>query len=133
MNEVKTFDFSTLYTTIPHTEQKSRIKELIECCFSKKNGEQRYQYLVIGRDKSYSVNSHSKSNPKYKQDEIIQMLDILIDNIFAKFGGRVFQQTIDIPMGINCALLFDYLFLHAYEADFLQGLLKIKDENNPIP
>ena len=37
----------------------------------KKNGEQRHQYLIIGRDKSYSGKSHSKSNYKYKQDEII--------------------------------------------------------------
>ena len=41
---------------------KSSIKELIQRCFSKKNGEQRYQYLVIGRDKSYFVKSDSKSN-----------------------------------------------------------------------
>ena len=37
-NIIKTFDFSTLYTTIPHTLLKSRIKELIQRCFSKKNG-----------------------------------------------------------------------------------------------
>jgi hypothetical protein len=30
-----------------------------------------YQYLIIGRDKSYSAKSHSKSNDKYKEDEII--------------------------------------------------------------
>jgi hypothetical protein len=52
------------------------------------------------------------------------MLDFLIDNIFVLFGGRVFQQTIGIPMGTNCAPRLADLFLHAYEADFLQGLLK---------
>jgi hypothetical protein len=40
-------------TTIPHMLLKSRIKELIQRCFSQKNREQRYQYLVIGREKSY--------------------------------------------------------------------------------
>jgi len=39
----------------------------------------------------------------------------------------VFQQAIGIPMGTNCAPLLSDLFLHAYEADILQGLLKIKD------
>ena len=33
------------------------------------------------------------------------MLDFLIDNIFLRFGGRVLQQTIGIPMGTKCALL----------------------------
>jgi hypothetical protein len=55
------------------------------------------------------------------------MLDFLIDNIFVLFGGRVFQQTIDIPIGTNCAPLLVDLFLHAYEADFLQGLPMNKD------
>ena len=34
---------------------------------------------------------------------------------------------IGIPMGTNCAPLLAYLFLHTYEADCLQGLLKNKD------
>jgi hypothetical protein len=74
-NSIKAIDFSTLYTTITHTLLKSRIKELIQRCFSKKNGDQRYLYLVVGRDKYCFVKSHSKAKNKYKQDEIIQMLD----------------------------------------------------------
>jgi len=36
-NSIKTFDFSTLYTTIPQAQLKSRHKELVQHCFSKKN------------------------------------------------------------------------------------------------
>ena len=89
---IKTVDISSLYTTIPHTLLKSMNTELIQCYFSKKNGTQRYQCLVTGRDKSYFVKSHSKSNNNYKQDEIIQILDFLIDNIFVMFGGLVFKK-----------------------------------------
>ena len=39
-------------------------------------------------------------------------------------GGRVFQQTVGIPMGTNCAPLFPDLFFYSYEADFIHGLLK---------
>jgi hypothetical protein len=39
----------------------------------------------------------------------------------------MFQQTTGISMGTNCAPLLAELFLHAYEADFLQGFLKNKD------
>ena len=52
------------------------------------------------------------------------MLEFLIDNIFVIFGERVFQQTVGIPMGTNCAPLLTDLFLYSYEADFIQGLLK---------
>ena len=37
------------------------------------------------------------------------------------------QHMICIPMGTNCAALLSDLFLHAYEAGFLQENLKNKD------
>ena len=40
------------------------------------------------------------------------------------FGGRVFQQTVGIPMGTNCSPLLADLFLSSYEADFIQRPLK---------
>ena len=40
------------------------------------------------------------------------------------FGGRVFQQTVGIPMGTNCTPLLADLFLYSYGTDFLQELLK---------
>ena len=86
-----------------------------------------YRYLVIGRDKSYFVKSLSKSNNKYKQDEINQILDFLINNQICPVWQTVFQQMIRIPIGTNCAPLLVNLFHHAYKADFLQGLLKYKD------
>ena len=36
---------------------------------------------------------------KYSDADVINMLEYLIDNIFVEFGGRIFQQTIGIPMG----------------------------------
>ena len=54
------------------------------------------------------------------------MLEYLIDNIFVEFGvgGRIFQQTIGISMGTNCAPLLADLFLYLYQEEFVQSLLK---------
>ena len=52
------------------------------------------------------------------------MLEFLIGNIFFIFCGRIFQQTVGIPMGTNCPTLLVDLFLYSYEADCIQGLLK---------
>ena len=54
------------------------------------------------------------------------MLNFLIDNIYVEFGGQVFQQTIGIPMGTNCAPLLADLFLYSYEAEFIQKLISKK-------
>ena len=109
-NSIKTFDLLTLYTIIPHTQLKSRIKELIQPCFSKKNREQMYQYFGIGRDNSYFVKSHSQYNNKYNRTRAFQWLDCLKDNIFVQFGERVFQQTICIPVGTICVQLLAISF-----------------------
>ena len=56
------------------------------------------------------------------------MLDFLIGNIFVMLGGRVFQQTVGIPMGTNCAPLLADLFLYSYEAYFIQSILPTKEK-----
>jgi hypothetical protein len=58
------------------------------------------------------------------------MLGFLIDNIFVVFGNQIFQQAVGIPMGINCAFLLADLFLHSYEAEFIQKLLH--EKNKPL-
>jgi hypothetical protein len=90
----------------------------------KKNGQRRYKYLVLGRDRSYFIKHHSDSTKKFSETDIFNMLEFLIDNIFVMFGGRVFQQTVGIPMCTNCAPLLADLSLYSYEADFIQRLVK---------
>ena len=41
-----------------------------------------------------------------------------------ELGRRIFQQTIGIPMGTNCAPLLADLLLYSYEAEFVQSLFK---------
>ena len=83
----------------------------------------RYKYLVLGHEETYFVKEHSDSKHKYSKDDIIKMLEFLVDNIFVVFAGKVFQQTVGIPMGTNCAPLLADIFLYSYEADFIQSLL----------
>jgi len=112
-NNIKTFDCTTHYTIIPHSKLKDKLRELVQLCFIKQNGQRRYEYLVLGRNRSYFVKFHSDSSKKFSETDIFNMLEFLIYNIFVMFGGRVFQQTVGIPMGTNCAPLFADLFLYA--------------------
>ena len=50
---VQTFDFSTLYTSIPHDLLKSRMNNMINNAFKHKNGAIRYTHIKVGRNKSY--------------------------------------------------------------------------------
>jgi len=75
--------------------------------------------LVHGLN-AYFVKDHTNSKTKYTEDDIVNMINFLIDNIFEEFGGRIFQQTVGIPMGTNCAPLLANLFLHSHKAEFVQ-------------
>ena len=123
VTSIKSFDFCTLYTTIPHQKLKDRLTSIIWNAFIFKNGNRRYKYLVLGHEETYFVKKHSDSKNKYSEDDTIKMLEFLVDNIFVVFAGKVFQQTVGIPMGTNCAPLLADIFLYSYEADFIQSLL----------
>ena len=103
ITSIKSFDFSTLYTTIPHPKLKSRLAAIIRNSFIHKNGNRRYKFLVLGREGPYFVKEHSDSRNKYTEDDIVNMLEFPVDNIFVVFGGKVFQQIVGIPMGTNCS------------------------------
>ena len=123
ITNIKSFDFSTLYTTIPLQKLKSRLAGIKRNSFLHKNGNRRYKYLVLGREGPYFVKEHSKS--KCTEEDIIKMLEFLVENIFVVFAGKVFQQIIGIPMGTNCAPLLADIFLYSYEAEFIQSLLSV--------
>ena len=88
ITSIKSFDFSTLYTTIPHQKLKRRLATTIRSSFIHKNGNRRYTVLVLGRKGPYFVKENSDSKIKYTEDDIINLLDFLVDNIFVVFGER---------------------------------------------
>jgi hypothetical protein len=60
-DSIKTYDFSTLYTTIPQNKLKSRHFQIIYNCFLNKNGTRKYKFQVIGNQDTYFVRHHSDS------------------------------------------------------------------------
>ena len=122
---VQTFDFSTLYTSIPHDLLKSRISNLVHNAFRKKDGSVRYTHIKLTRAKGYFTHDiNGGGDNMFTADSICEMIEFLIDNIFVQFGGRLFRQVIGIPMGTNCAPLLADLFLYSYENEFLDNMIR---------
>jgi hypothetical protein len=122
VSSIKTFDFSTLYTTLPHDQLKTRLKETIHKALSHRNYGSKF--VVLGYNSTYFSNKIKKEKTCYSEEQVISMLEFLIDNIFVSFGGRLFQQVVGILMGTNCAPLLADLFVYLYESEFLQKLVK---------
>ena len=113
---VQTFDFSTLYTSIPHDRLKSRISYLVHNAFRKKHRSVRYTYIKVIRAQRYFTHDiNGGGDNMYTADNIFKMIEFSIDNIFVQFGGHLFHRVIGIPMGTNCARLLADLFLYLFE------------------
>ena len=53
---------------------------------------------------------------------VCDALTFLLDNIFIRFGTKLYRQVVGIPMGTNFAPLVADLFLFCYERDFMMSL-----------
>ena len=113
---LSTYDFSTLYTTLTHNLIKEKLLDLIERTFYKKECE---LYLVCNDKKAFST---SKDHYKGYQFWSCQNVSFLLDNIYIRFGTKLYRQIVGIPMGTNCAPLVADLFLFCYERDFMKDL-----------
>ena len=71
----------------------------------------------------------SEQPKRYKLWSCQKMCDALhylLDNIFIRFGSKLYRPIVSIPMGTNCAPLVADLFLFCYERDFM---LSLSDNN----
>ena len=82
---IQTFDFSTLYTSIPHDLLKSRMNNIIN-----KNRATRYTHIKVGRNKSYLTSDPLNGDNKYTANDICKMIEFLLDNIYIRFGRQLF-------------------------------------------
>ena len=120
---VQTFDFPTLYTSIPHDLSKSRISNLVHNAFRKNDGSVRYTQVT--REKGYFTHDiNGGGDSMYTADNIRKMIEFLIDNIVVQFGGHIFRQMIGIPMRTSCTSLLADLFLYSYENEFLDNMIR---------
>ena len=125
---VTTWDFSTLYTTIPHDKLKAKMKSLLQFVFEKSKKD----FFCVNLRKAFMSCKEYKGYRTVNLAVAIQYLDFLIDNIYVEFGNTLHKQTIGIPMGMCCAPLLANLFLMSYEYNFMQNLQKKKSPHGPL-
>ena len=99
---ILTFDFSTLYTSIPHDLLKSCMNNIISNVFKHKNGATRYTHIKVGRNKSYFSNDPLNGDNKYTASDICKMTEFwwitnmlgLVDSFFNRQLTFLWEQTV---------------------------------------
>ena len=119
---LSTYDFSTLYTTLPHNLIKENLTELIEQTFNREGS----LYLACNDKNAFFTSKQPKRYKLWSCQKMCDAFHYLLDNIFIRFGSKLYRQIVGIPMGTNCAPLVADLFLFCYERDFM---LSLSDNN----
>ena len=118
---VNTFDFSTLYTMIPHDKLIERMRLVVEMAFkvSKK------PYLRINKSTAtWAAKLPAKTKlTYYTVDGLMEDIKVLLDNIYIQHAGKIYRQIIGIPIGSDCSQDLANLFLSSYEQEYVYGLI----------
>ena len=118
-----TYDYSTLYTSIPHPALKEALESLIQEAYRVRDSE----YIVADTNgNAYWSDIPSTSSAKHNitDEMLIAYVEYLINNIYVGIGNRVYRQCIGIPMGTDCAPLVANLFMFHYEYKYMRNLIK---------
>ena len=80
------------------------------------------QYLACNEECAFFTSDVYKNYNLWSCQKVCDALVYVLDNIFIKFGTKLYRQTIGILMGTNCAPLVADSFLFCYERDFIKSL-----------
>ena len=117
---MSTYNFSALYTTLPQKLIKEKLLDLIERTFYKKEGK---LYLACNDKKAiFTSADHYRGYHLWSCQNVYDALSFLLDNIYIRFGTKLYRQIVGIPMDTNCDPRVAHLFLLCYEKDFIKDL-----------
>ena len=119
---LSTYDFSTLYTILPHNLIKEKLINLIDWTFKREGS----PYITCNERQAFFTSGDTKRYKLWSCQNVCEALIYLLDNIYIRFGTKLYTQIIGIPMGTNCVPLVADLFLFCNERDFMTSLSGVK-------
>ena len=117
---VSTFDFSTLYTKLPHNKLLMVLNSLIDFCFD--GGESKY--ITVNNYGARWVKNIKDNVICLNKQQIKDAVAYLLLNCYFTVDPKIFCQIIGIPMGSDPAPFFANLFLYFYESKWMNELKK---------
>ena len=116
---IATYDFSTLYTKLPHDKLVKELLKLIDFCFDGGNK----KFIKINSWGRAFWGKKTKDSIGFTKNSLKVAVKHLIENCYFTVGNTVLRQAIGIPMGIDPAPFWANLFLYAYEVNYMSDLI----------
>ena len=123
--EISTFDFSTLYTKLPHDDLILVLHAMIDFAFNggKFKNEGNRKFLTVFKNYSYWTKK-SRGFNSFSRNKIKFLTTYLIKECYFQCANLILRQSIGIPMGIDPAPFWANLYLYYYEEKHVTTLMK---------
>ena len=79
-------------------------------------------YLACNEETHFLLQKNLKNIIHGLFKNVCDVLTFLLDNIFIRFGTKLYRQVVENYIGTNCAPLIADLFLFCYERNFMISL-----------
>ena len=107
-SSLSTYDFSTLYTTLPHNLIKYKLVDLIGGAFQGEGS----LYIACNDRNACFTSDAVRNYGLWSCQKVCEALAFLLGSVYIRFGSKLYRQIVGIPMGTNCApLVADLFFL----------------------
>ena len=100
---MSTYDFSTLYTTLPHNLIKDKLVDLIERTFQREGS----LYIACNDRNAFFPSGAVRNFNLWSCQKVCEALTFS----YIRFGSKLYRKNVGIPMGANCAPIVADLFL----------------------
>ena len=82
--------------------------------------------MACNEECAFFASEEHKTYDLWTYKKLTDALIYLLDNIYIRFGSKLYRRNVGIPMGTNCVPLVADMFLFRYETDFMKSLTKEK-------
>ena len=119
-------NFSTLYTTLPHylIKDKPRFDSLRVDL--QKASKLSFFNAACNDRKAFFTSSDEGRYTLCSCQNVCDALSYHLDNIYIRFGIKLYRHILENPLGTNSASLVADLFSYCYEKDFRDPLNHVK-------
>ena len=120
LQHMETYDFSTLYTALPHPEIKRNFKNIFQKVYKRENK----QFINVNMKGAYFSLTTKTNCCSFRVEDMMEILDFILDNIFVRFGRKMYKQVVGIPIGLDSGQDIANLLLYSYESDYVEKTSK---------
>ena len=117
----------------PYTKENKDKSEMVQrkaARWVSRKGREGSPYIACNERQAFFTSEDTKRYKLWSCQNVCEALIYLLDNIYIRFGTKLYRQIVGIPMGTNCAPLVADLFLFCYERDFMTSLSDVKQAEN---